>query len=145
MIDMSTFARDSKIAALESSPLFAGLSRRQLDWMATCLDVARIAPDRTLLREGTRADALWIIAEGEVELCARGLRLGRVGPGHVLGAAAMLARAEAELTAVAAGPVRVLVASHQQLNQLIACPQVEHRLRGATTPIEAWMAVSDAA
>ena len=142
---MSTFARDSKLATLESSPLFAGLSRRQLEWMSTCLDVARVAPGRTLLREGTRADALWIIAEGVVELWAHGLRLGGVGPGQVLGAVAMLARAEAELTAVAAGPLRVLVASHRQLNQLIACPQVDERLRFAPAAIEARMAVSIAA
>jgi len=99
---MSTFARDLKIATLESSPLFAGLSQRQLEGMARCLDIARIATGQALLREGTRADALWIIADGEVELCSRGLGLGRVGPGQVLGAAAMLTRAEADLTAIGA-------------------------------------------
>ena len=142
---MSTFGRDSKIGPLQASPQFAGLSRRQLESMATCLDVAGIAPGGTLLREGVRADALWIIAEGEVDLSARGQRRSRVGRGHVLGAAAMFARTESELTAVAAGPVRVLVASHRQLNQLIACPEVEERLRGGPRPIETRTAVSDAA
>lgn len=99
MIGMSTSAPDLKIAALESSPLFAGLSRRHLKLMAS----------------------------------------------SVLGAAAMIARAEAELTAVAAGQVQVLVASHQQLNQLIACPPVGQRLREQPKAIEARMAVSSAA
>ena len=142
---MSTYARDLKIVTLESSPLFAGLSHRQLEWMARCLDVARIAPDQTLFREGTRADALWIIAEGEVDLSSRGLGLGRVGPGQVLGVAAMLTRAESVLTAVAAGPVRALVASHQQLNQLNACPQVAQRLRAVPPATVVRMAASMAA
>jgi CRP-like cAMP-binding protein len=142
---MNTFPRDPKAAALGASLLFEGLSSRQLRRMATCFDVARLAPGEALLREGTRADALWVIAEGEVELRARGRRLGRVGPGEVLGAAAMLARGEAELTAVAAGPVRVLVASHLQLNQLIACPEVERRLRAAPSEGGARALVSRAA
>ncbi len=123
------------MAALEASPLFEGLSSRHLARMATCFDAAGIASGDTLLREGRRADALWIIAEGEVELCARGRRLGRIGRGEVLGAAAMFARGEAEITAVAAGPVRVLVASYLQLNQLIACAEVERRLRSAPSSV----------
>ncbi len=128
---MKTFARDPKRAALQASPLFEGLPNRHLARMAACFDLAQVAPEVTLLREGVRADALWIIAQGEVELCARGRRLGRVGRGEVLGAAAMFARGGAELTAVAVGPVRVLVASYLQLNQLIADPEVERRLRAS--------------
>lgn len=142
---MNTFACDSKTAALRVSPLFRGLSRRQLARIAACFDEARIESGATLLREGSPADTLWLIAEGEVELGAGGRWLGRSGPGALLGAAAMFARGAAELSAVAAGPVRVLVASHLQLNQLIANSEVEQRLRALKPVAEPPVPVSAAA
>ena len=128
-MDMGNKHPDPKAAALTVAPLFDGFSRTELARFASCLDLAEVAAGEALVEQGRRAGALWLIAGGEVELHSDGHRLGRVGPGQVLGAAAMFARGQAELTGIALGSVRALVASPRQFNELRADPRLELRLR----------------
>lgn len=71
--------------ALAATPLFSGLSERQLEALIGRLDLMTLAPGQVLFREGDHGDSLYVIAEGEVQVAAVGPP--RVSP-QVLGAGA---------------------------------------------------------
>lgn len=71
--------------ALASTPLFSGLSERQLEALIGRIDLLTLAPGQVLFREGDQGDSLHVIAEGEVLVTAVGPP--RVAP-QVLGAGA---------------------------------------------------------
>lgn len=71
--------------ALSSTPLFSGLSERQLEALIARIDLLTLAPGQVLFREGDQGDSLYVIAEGEVHVEAAGPP--RVPP-QVLGAGA---------------------------------------------------------
>ena len=58
--------------ALAATPLFAGLSERQLEALIGRIDLMTLAPGQVLFREGEHGDSLYVIAEGEVVVQAAG-------------------------------------------------------------------------
>lgn len=58
--------------ALASTPLFSGLSERQLEALIGRIDLLTLAPGQVLFREGDQGDSLYVIAEGEVQVTAVG-------------------------------------------------------------------------
>lgn len=121
--------RSSKMEALRSVPIFAGVPDRQLMELPAYLDEASVEADQTLIREGRSNATFWIILEGSVEVIVQGLVRRRIGPGGVFGASSMFDGREALATVVTTSPVRALVASRSQFAALANNEPIALRLK----------------
>jgi CRP-like cAMP-binding protein len=95
------------LAALERTPLFAGLDREHLE------DVLRVGrrvsydPGQAIVERGDRGDAMYIMVDGAAEVDVGG-RFHRLERGDFFGEMAVLAGKRREATVKAAEPVEVL-------------------------------------
>ncbi|TMF84996.1 MAG: cyclic nucleotide-binding domain-containing protein [Chloroflexi bacterium] len=118
-----------KLADLRRSPLFAGLSDRELTVLAAHLDEAWVPAGTVLVREGHRNPAFWLVVEGLAAVSIQGRERRVIGPGGHFGATSMLDGLGASATVVARTPLRALVASTVQFGALTGNPRVSERLR----------------
>jgi CRP-like cAMP-binding protein/predicted MFS family arabinose efflux permease len=77
-------ALEPRVALLESLGLFAGASRPVLERLAAAATTETYAPATAIVREGDPADALYVLAQGEVQVSARGKSGGTGQPIEVL-------------------------------------------------------------
>jgi CRP-like cAMP-binding protein len=95
------------LAALERTPLFAGLDREHLE------DVLRLGrrvsfdPGQAIVERGDQGDAMYIMVDGAAEVDVGG-RFHRLERGDFFGEMAVLAGKPREATVKAAEPVEVL-------------------------------------
>jgi len=74
---------------VECFPLFAGLSREQREVLILHFEPLSANPGRRLIRTGDKADAMYFVAEGEVEVRV-GAKEFRLGPGSFFGEMALI-------------------------------------------------------
>jgi MFS family permease len=79
-----------EIALLRSLPLFAPLGAPQLEALAHGLVETRVAAGETVVREGEPGDRFYVVAEGELDVEARGRELRRLARGEGFGELALL-------------------------------------------------------
>lgn len=94
------------IVSAGAFPVFAGLGVDDLASLADHATVAELAAGKPLFRQGERGDALYLLADGRIEVLARedggpDYRLATLGPGAILGEGAVLVDAPRTATAVA--------------------------------------------
>jgi nucleotide-binding universal stress UspA family protein len=122
------FNRPDKLQVIRDLPVFAGLPRKKLESVAQHLDETRVAAGTTLVHEGHRNHAFWIVVEGELVRTSRGRLLDRITPPSLVGLPSMLDGESAWATVTTATPVRALVASTEQFRVLAADEGVALRL-----------------
>ena len=110
---------DSKIDRLARVPLFAGVSKRDLEFVASRVDEVSLKPGQTLIREGQPTEAFFILESGHVQVTRGGKPVNRLGPGDFFGEIGMLDRGTATATVVADGPGEAIVLSHAQFADAI--------------------------
>ena len=108
---MTRFQRDAKVLALKQSPLFEGLSRKQLAHLARLSDDLDVPAGTVLCREGSRGREFFVIIDGEAEVTKGGRHIATVGPGDFFGEIALLERVNRTATVTALTPVRFFVIS----------------------------------
>ena len=69
---------------LKTVPLFADLSEEDLAWLAARMKLGHYSPGEIIAEEGSPADRMWIILEGET----RGQRENAIGDGRTYSARA---------------------------------------------------------
>lgn len=121
-----------KVKAIYPLPVFAGMSRKELEMIARNLDETTVDAGTVVIREGKSNLAFWIVLDGEFELTLRGKVLERIAPPGVVGAPSMLDGVPAWASATAVTPVRALVASKEQFRVLRSDDRVALRLWAAT-------------
>ncbi len=102
-------ATDPKLDLIASVPLFAGLDRREIEFLGTLMDDVDVADGKVLTREGARGGEFFIVVEGTVRIDRDGRELNRLGPGEFLGEIALIDQGVRTATATAEGPCRVMV------------------------------------
>ncbi len=110
---------DPKIARLTQVPLFAGVSKRDLEFIASRVDEVSVKPGQTLIREGQPTEAFFILESGHVQVTRAGKPAARLGPGEFFGEIGMLDGGPATATVVTDGPVEAMVLSHAQFRDAI--------------------------
>jgi CRP/FNR family cyclic AMP-dependent transcriptional regulator len=85
------------------------------DWK----DVVEFSPHAVIFPEGERADVLYVIISGEVELTLRGEQLGTEGVGGLIGEMAITHSATRSATATALTDVKLARLTRYQLNMLM--------------------------
>jgi CRP-like cAMP-binding protein len=123
------FRQDTKIAGLKRSPLFEGLSRKQLTEIARLSDDLTVPAGTVLCEEGTRGQEFFVIIDGEAAVTRGGRRVAKVGPGDFFGEIALLERVRRTATVTALTPLSFFVISAQAFGAVVeADPTVERRL-----------------
>jgi hypothetical protein len=128
----SPLTSSDKVRAIGHLPVFAGMSRKELESVARNFDEARVDAGTTVIHEGRSNHALWIVVEGELDLSLRGKHLELISPPGLVGVPSMLDGRPAWATVTAVTPVRALVASTEQFRVLCADDRVATRLWAQT-------------
>ncbi len=110
---------DPKVDRLRRVPLFAGISKRDLEFVASRVDELSLKPGQTLIREGQPTEAFYILESGHVQVTRAGKPATRLGPGEFFGEIGMLDGGPATATVVTDGPVEAMVLSHTQFRDAI--------------------------
>ena len=95
------------IAALQRTPLFAGLDRGGLRKVLGAGQRAAFEPGQAIVERGLRGDAMYVIVSGAAEVDVGG-RFHRLGRGDFFGEMAVLASGRREATVKAVEPVEAL-------------------------------------
>jgi len=96
-------------------PLFRGLSRRQLKHLAGLMDVADYMADATIVREGTKGDAFYVVLKGQAVITMDERFLVRVVPGDHFGEIAALDGGERSATVTSETPIQLGVMDRKAL------------------------------
>jgi CRP/FNR family transcriptional regulator, cyclic AMP receptor protein len=112
------------VDVLRASGLFRGFTETGIQIFAG-ISVERAFPTGTpLFVEDAVADTLILIAEGQVRLSARSASgeaalLGKLGPGHALGALSLINRGRRMCSAIAASRVAAVEIRHADFQRLM--------------------------
>lgn len=110
-------------ALLRRVPLFAELTDEDLDWVAGGCEACELAAGEVVAAEGDEGDAMYVIADGRLEVVKRqGLGevpLARLGAGEIVGEMAVLERAPRNATVRALGPARVIRVGRDVVTELV--------------------------
>ena len=122
---------DKRVA---SAPLFHGLSKRELELVATMTTRLEFGPGKVLAREGTAGNEFILVLDGTVEVRHHDRVVATRGPDDYLGEIALLTGGRRTATLVAATPVTAEVIGRREfLGLLAAVHEVSDRTR-ATMP-----------
>jgi len=86
---------------LPAVPLFAGLSEREVEQLATLCKARRFAAGETVIREGSGGAAFYLIDSGEARVTIRGDEVATLGPGDHFGEIALIDEGERLATVTA--------------------------------------------
>jgi CRP-like cAMP-binding protein len=100
---------DPKLDLIASVPLFAGLDKREIQFLGKIMDDVDVADGKVLTREGARGGEFFIVLEGSILIERDGKELNRLGPGDFLGEIALIDQGPRTATATAVGPARLMV------------------------------------
>jgi CRP/FNR family cyclic AMP-dependent transcriptional regulator len=117
------------MAALKRSPLFEGLSRRQLAQVARLSDDLEVPAGTVLCKQGSRGQEFFIIIDGEATVTRDGEDLSTVGSGDFFGEIALLEPVKRTATVTAATPLRFFVVSKRAFDSVLAAdPAIERKV-----------------
>jgi CRP/FNR family cyclic AMP-dependent transcriptional regulator len=121
--------QDSKIDALKRSPLFAGLSRRQLAQVARLSDDLEVPAGTLLCKQGSRGHEFFVIIDGKATVTRDGRYLRTVSGGDFFGEIALLEPVQRTATVTAATSLRFFVVSRQAFASVLeADPTIERKV-----------------
>jgi len=126
---MARFRQDSKIEALKRSPLFEGLSRKQLVEVARLSDDLDVPAGQVLCKEGSLGQEFFVIVEGEAKVTRDGEEVTTVGGGDFFGEIALLEPVRRTATVTASTPLRFFVISRQAFSSVMETdPTIERKV-----------------
>jgi trk system potassium uptake protein len=112
-------SHDTKREELRRVPLFAQLSRKQLDLVTRNADILEVPACTELIREGESGHEFFAISEGEVEISKAGARVAVEGAGDVFGEMALLHGIPRTATVTTTVPSRLFVFTEQAFRSLL--------------------------
>ena len=110
---------DSKVDALGKVGLFAGSSRRELEFLVTRTDEVEVEAGRTLITQGKPGDTFYLLLAGEATVEVDGRQRPPLKAGSFFGEISILDRGPATATVVTTTPARLMVMSHAQFRDAI--------------------------
>ena len=100
-------------------PLFAGLSRRDLERLAAIADEVDLAAGREVIREGGSGRELFVLLEGQAKVSRKGRRVSTMHAGDFFGEIALVTGVPRTTTVVAETPLRLLVLTQADFQRLL--------------------------
>jgi CRP-like cAMP-binding protein len=111
--------KNSKIALIKNVPLFARLSRKELEQVAALADEIDFPAGKTIIREGERGREFFILLDGGADVIRGGQRIAHLAKGDFVGEIAVIARIPRTATVKTTDPTRALVVTDQALRGLL--------------------------
>lgn len=126
---LNPFRRDAHIERLAEVPLFSSCTTRQLEVIARNSIELVFRPGTKLAVEGKSGHECFILLEGEAEVTIGGRLVANIGPGDITGEMALLEKLPRSATVKALTPIRAMVMSRTDLNNVIeAVPAVARKM-----------------
>jgi CRP/FNR family transcriptional regulator, cyclic AMP receptor protein len=100
--------RDTLMAALRDTPLFAFATTKDLRGIAKHAQHVRADAGKVLVREGDSGDRFFILLDGKVKVTRNGRKVADLGPGKGFGELALLLNAPRTATVTAAVPTELV-------------------------------------
>jgi CRP-like cAMP-binding protein len=123
------FPHDTKVDALRQCPLFAELSRDELQELAKTTEDLEVEEGKVLCRQGEPAQEFFVIIEGDAEATKDGESLRMMGPGDFFGEIGLIEDIPRTATVTAATPLRFFVLTRQSFwGMLDRMPGVERKI-----------------
>jgi len=110
---------DRKLNAIGRVPLFARLSKRELEFIGKEGDEVNVPAGKTLTRQDRQGDTFYVLLDGEAEVKVDGKRRRVLKPGDFFGEISMLDRGVATATVTTLTDARLFVMSHAQFRDAI--------------------------
>ncbi len=110
---------DPKIDALSKVPLFATLSKRELEFVASRTDEVDTPAGKFLTTQGEPGDTFYVLLDGEARVDIDGQLRRNLEPGDFFGEISMLDRGLGTATITTTKSSRLLVMSHAQFRDAI--------------------------
>jgi CRP/FNR family transcriptional regulator, cyclic AMP receptor protein len=125
-------ALNRRIEVLAKVPMFAGLSKRQLQALARASTSHRWPAGALIVAEGSNDQYCYVVVDGTVEVVRHGQSVAVLGPGEFFGEIAILDPGPRTATVMTATDV-VAVCLHRQglVDVALKDPQVSLRMLGA--------------
>lgn len=92
-------------------PLFRGLTRKHLKWLAGYCDVADFMAGHTIVKQGGQGDAFYVVLTGQATLTQDDRFLGRLLPGDHFGEIAVIDGGPRTATITSETPMTLLILS----------------------------------
>jgi CRP/FNR family transcriptional regulator, cyclic AMP receptor protein len=117
---------------LKAVPLFASLSKDQLQFVAQQADEIDVPAGARLATEGRFAYEFFVIEDGSAEVVRDGNAIATLGPGDFFGEIGLLETERRTASVVAASPMRLIVLTGSALRSIERqMPAVAQRIRQA--------------
>jgi CRP/FNR family cyclic AMP-dependent transcriptional regulator len=124
-----TAGHDQKMEAIESVPIFAGLSAKERARVARLIDEVDVPAGRRLIKEGDRGGEFFIIVSGAVEVRRKGRLLRRLAKGDFVGEIALIDKGPRTATVTTTEPSTLFVVASREFHSLMnTTPGVESKV-----------------
>lgn len=115
--------------ALKQSPLFEGLSRKQLTQLSRLTDDIEVPSGTVLCEQGRRGQEFFVIIEGEATVTRGRKAVATIGSGDFFGEIALLEHVVRTATVTAATPLRFFVVSDRAFQSVLDTdPSIERKV-----------------
>ena len=121
----------TRLDDLRKISLFSRLSSADLQFLATKMDEIEVPAGTALITEGMGNHALYLLANGEVDVFVDGTHRRSLGPNDFFGEISMMVLQPATATVVTRTPVRAYVMSHRQFLEVRVHETVMLQLKSA--------------
>lgn len=122
-------ARSNVSDHLAEVPLFSACSKKELARIAKVTDEVHLDDGAVLTTQDDRSSEAFVIVSGTVEVKRNGRKVAELGPGSMIGQLGLLDRGPRTATAVAKGPIDVLVIGPREFSALLDdVPTLSHKL-----------------
>jgi CRP-like cAMP-binding protein len=111
--------KNTKIQLIKNIPLFARLSRKELEQVAALADEIDFPADKEIIREGERGREFFVLLSGGADVIRSGQRIAHLAEGDFVGEVAVIARIPRTATVKTTEPTRALVVTDQALRGLM--------------------------
>ena len=111
--------RNAKADLLRRVPLFAGLSRRELEQLGGIADELDLREGRTLIKQGDRGREFFTLLEGEATVAQGGKTLRTLRDGDFFGEIALVTDVPRTSTVTTTSAVRLLVLTKRDFQRLM--------------------------
>ena len=120
---------DSFLDALDSVPLFAACSRKELQLVEKQGEHRTVAAATVLVSEGSVGAEFFVILTGEARVERHGKKVATLGPGSYFGELSLLDRAPRNATVIAETEVELVVLGQRAFDSLLdSVPKFDKKL-----------------